>query len=194
MTLVLYHNLEVLKYIFFIQGSDYGPNVRRWKDGSRPANLGQCFVAINPECFAPGFELRMCDLMCTLRNLKPVSILCAPNTVVLFTFFLWLVTELRNHKTRVNNLVPLLSKLPFLSQLHLLSDQLNIWQLNAWLLIQIFVLKVKFSISNLRLLILWNHKIKTFNDFRCLLDIRLGMSKRLHNYHFVFKFKWDIIL
>ena len=43
-------------------GSKYGNNVRRWgfaKDGSDPANLGQCFVAIDPECFAPGFSERL---------------------------------------------------------------------------------------------------------------------------------------
>lgn len=29
---------------------------------------GQCFVAINPECFAPGFEDRMAGLMSDLRG------------------------------------------------------------------------------------------------------------------------------
>lgn len=74
-------------YEYIFKGSDFGPNVRKWMDGGRPANLGQCFVAVNPECFAPGFELRMCDMMCTLRNMEPVSILCTPDTTVLFTFF-----------------------------------------------------------------------------------------------------------
>lgn len=43
-------------------------------DGERPANLGQCFIAINPACFAPDFPLRMSDMMGLLRNLDPVRI------------------------------------------------------------------------------------------------------------------------
>lgn len=34
---------------------------------------GQCFVAINPENFAPGFSERMSDLMSIQRGLEPVS-------------------------------------------------------------------------------------------------------------------------
>lgn len=34
---------------------------------------GQCFVAINPENFAPGFTERMSDLMSIQRGLEPVS-------------------------------------------------------------------------------------------------------------------------
>lgn len=34
---------------------------------------GQCFVAINPENFAPGFSDRMSDLLSIHRNLNPVS-------------------------------------------------------------------------------------------------------------------------
>ena len=34
---------------------------------------GQCFVAINPDAFAPGFTDRSGLLMTTLRNLEPVS-------------------------------------------------------------------------------------------------------------------------
>ena len=32
------------------------------------ADLGHCFVAINPECFAPGFEDRMQGLINDLRS------------------------------------------------------------------------------------------------------------------------------
>lgn len=61
-------------------GSAYGPNIHRWADGNRVANLGHCFVAVDPSCFAPGFEDRLEDLMCQLRNLpatdpeKPVLV------------------------------------------------------------------------------------------------------------------------
>ena len=34
---------------------------------------GQCFVAVNPEMFAPGFGDRSSDLLAHLRNLEPVS-------------------------------------------------------------------------------------------------------------------------
>lgn len=34
---------------------------------------GQCFVAINPENFAPGFSDRMSDLLSIHRGMEPVS-------------------------------------------------------------------------------------------------------------------------
>lgn len=34
---------------------------------------GQCFVAINPENFAPGFNDRMSDLLSIHRGMEPVS-------------------------------------------------------------------------------------------------------------------------
>ncbi|KAK2569542.1 malate dehydrogenase [Acropora cervicornis] len=37
----------------------FGPEIRKWKGDERVANLGQCFVAINPSAFAPGFEDRL---------------------------------------------------------------------------------------------------------------------------------------
>lgn len=49
--------------------ADYGPNIRRWRNTDRIANLGQCFMAIDPESFAPGFCDRMGDLMQTCRTL-----------------------------------------------------------------------------------------------------------------------------
>lgn len=60
-----------------LAGGHYGPKVRRWmaggsKDG--PSNLGQIFIAVDPNCFAPGFEDRMTDMNNISRNLPPVSI------------------------------------------------------------------------------------------------------------------------
>ncbi|KAL8584646.1 hypothetical protein ACOMHN_002375 [Nucella lapillus] len=49
--------------------ADYGPNIRKWRNTDRIANLGQCFVAIDPESFAPGFCDRMADLMETCRSM-----------------------------------------------------------------------------------------------------------------------------
>ncbi|XP_041365965.1 uncharacterized oxidoreductase YjmC-like [Gigantopelta aegis] len=51
-------------------GSAFGPNVRKWKSSTEPANLGQCFVAIDPNAFAPGFADRMNDLMTHCRNME----------------------------------------------------------------------------------------------------------------------------
>lgn len=62
-----------------LAGSMYGPNVRQWLKTDRVANLGQGFFAINTECFAPGFEDRMSDLMGFLRNMEPAD----PNRPVL---------------------------------------------------------------------------------------------------------------
>lgn len=65
------YGLAMMVEIFcgILAGSDYGPNIRRWKSTERVANLGQCFIAVDPDCFAPGFVDRMSDLMNTCRNL-----------------------------------------------------------------------------------------------------------------------------
>nr|CAD7395863.1 unnamed protein product [Timema cristinae] len=41
-----------------LAGSLYGPRINKWmdKEFKGAANLGQCFIAVNPECFAPGFH------------------------------------------------------------------------------------------------------------------------------------------
>lgn len=60
-----------------LAGGHYATKVRKWtlegsKDG--PPNLGQVFIAVDPNCFAPGFEDRMTDMNSILRNLPPVNI------------------------------------------------------------------------------------------------------------------------
>lgn len=67
--------VEVLTGI--VSGSNYASHIRKWSvddDGSddRTANLGQVFIAVDPNCFAPEFEDRMTDLNGILRNLPPV--------------------------------------------------------------------------------------------------------------------------
>uniref|UniRef100_A0A3Q0SEA3 Malate dehydrogenase n=1 Tax=Amphilophus citrinellus TaxID=61819 RepID=A0A3Q0SEA3_AMPCI len=54
-----------------LAGAQYSKYIRTWKVTDRVANLGQCFVAINPENFAPGFSDRMSDLLSIHRNLDP---------------------------------------------------------------------------------------------------------------------------
>lgn len=63
-------------------GSNYSTKVRKWTHAGADseADLGQCFVAINPACFAPGFEGRLSDMNSILRNMprtdesKPVLV------------------------------------------------------------------------------------------------------------------------
>lgn len=65
--------ISTLQKIISNLGGDYGPNVRRWGDNSKIANLGQTFIAVDPKFFAPGYENRVDDLIQCLRNLTPVS-------------------------------------------------------------------------------------------------------------------------
>lgn len=55
-----------------LSGSFYGPNIRNWTDANRTANLGHCFMAIDPKAFGSGAENRLSHLLSQLRAL-PVS-------------------------------------------------------------------------------------------------------------------------
>ncbi|KYQ52974.1 Malate dehydrogenase [Trachymyrmex zeteki] len=52
-----------------LSGSLFGPNIRTWKSGDRVADLGQCFMVINPEAFASGSKERLTTLLKQLRDL-----------------------------------------------------------------------------------------------------------------------------
>ncbi|XP_064605234.1 uncharacterized oxidoreductase YjmC-like [Liolophura sinensis] len=69
------YGLAMMVEIFcgILGGAAYGPNVRKWRTSDEIANLGHCFVAIDPEAFAPGFRDRMSDLMSICRGLEPIS-------------------------------------------------------------------------------------------------------------------------
>ncbi|KAK6014467.1 malate/L-lactate dehydrogenase [Ostertagia ostertagi] len=54
-------------------GAHWGPNIRKWMTAEEDADLGQCFIAIDPEAFAPGFNGRMQEFMDTMRNLPSVD-------------------------------------------------------------------------------------------------------------------------
>ncbi|VDL77360.1 unnamed protein product [Nippostrongylus brasiliensis] len=56
-----------------LAGAHWGPNIRKWMSAKEDADLGQCFIAVDPEAFAPGFSDRMQDFMDTMRNLPPVD-------------------------------------------------------------------------------------------------------------------------
>lgn len=56
-----------------LAGAEYSKHIRTWKVTDKVANLGQCFVAINPENFAPGFNDRMSDLLNIQRTMEPAD-------------------------------------------------------------------------------------------------------------------------
>ncbi|XP_076763711.1 putative oxidoreductase YjmC [Xylocopa sonorina] len=62
-----------------LSGSQYGPNIRNWKSKEKIADLGQCFMAINPDAFGSGARERLNGLLRQLRGLpaageKPVLV------------------------------------------------------------------------------------------------------------------------
>ncbi|XP_049817148.1 uncharacterized oxidoreductase YjmC-like isoform X2 [Aethina tumida] len=69
------YGLGCLVEIFcgILSGSNFGPYIRAWGSVGEKANLGQCFIAINPKMFADGFEDRMSGLMNHLRCMEPAD-------------------------------------------------------------------------------------------------------------------------
>jgi len=69
------YGLALLVEIFcgILSGSDWGPHIRKWKVQDQIANLGQCFVAIDPGAFTDDFNVRMQSLMDTCRGLSPID-------------------------------------------------------------------------------------------------------------------------
>lgn len=63
--------VEVLSGI--LSGSMYGPHIQRFGKMTEPANLGHCFIVINPECFAPGFRSRLSKILKELRTSQPID-------------------------------------------------------------------------------------------------------------------------
>lgn len=52
-----------------LSGSQFGPNIRAWRKSERAADLGHCFIVINPEVFCPGSKDRLTQLVEQLRSL-----------------------------------------------------------------------------------------------------------------------------
>ncbi|WKX93735.1 hypothetical protein Q1695_011193 [Nippostrongylus brasiliensis] len=69
------YGLGALVEIFcgVLGGAHWGPHIRKWKSGTTPADLGQCFICIDTEAFAPGFNKRMQEFIDTMRNLPPAD-------------------------------------------------------------------------------------------------------------------------
>ncbi|KAJ3638533.1 hypothetical protein MTP99_001891 [Tenebrio molitor] len=56
-----------------LSGGAYGSNIRMLGSFDKLADLGHCFIAIDPKGFATGFEGRLSDLMETLRRTQPID-------------------------------------------------------------------------------------------------------------------------
>lgn len=56
-----------------LSGGAYGPNIRNWKSDHRLANLGHCFMAVDPEAFGTGSSDRLDNLLTQLRALTPAG-------------------------------------------------------------------------------------------------------------------------
>lgn len=69
------YGLSLMVEIFcgVLSGSAYGHNIRQWHLHNGVADLGQCFVAIDPGVFAPGFTDRLTDLLNQCRALQPAD-------------------------------------------------------------------------------------------------------------------------
>uniref|UniRef100_A0A0N4ZY44 Malate dehydrogenase n=1 Tax=Parastrongyloides trichosuri TaxID=131310 RepID=A0A0N4ZY44_PARTI len=52
-----------------LSGGHWGPHVRKWMSTTKEADLGQCFIAINPKCFTPDFDGRVQEFIDTIRGL-----------------------------------------------------------------------------------------------------------------------------
>ncbi|KAJ1371844.1 hypothetical protein KIN20_033875 [Parelaphostrongylus tenuis] len=52
-------------------GSSFGKSIRTWRTSTGILNLGQCFVAIEPDCFAPQFNDRLACFLAETRELNP---------------------------------------------------------------------------------------------------------------------------
>uniref|UniRef100_A0A915PDW4 Malate dehydrogenase n=1 Tax=Setaria digitata TaxID=48799 RepID=A0A915PDW4_9BILA len=86
------YGLGALVEIFcgILGGAQWGPNIRQWMSVSVIADLGQCFIAIDPEAFAPNFRDRLQKFIDTMRSLKPGFYLKQQNVFV-FSENAWLL-------------------------------------------------------------------------------------------------------
>ena len=65
-----------------LPGAKSGPNVRKWTNHDEPANVGQFFVALDPDCFAPGMSERL--QVNNFDTEQGISILCTKSILAGF--------------------------------------------------------------------------------------------------------------
>lgn len=56
-----------------VPGANFGKNIRKWGGTDRIADLGHCFIAIDPNAFALGFDGRLDELIGMQRDLHPMN-------------------------------------------------------------------------------------------------------------------------
>ena len=56
-----------------LSGSARAPNVRHWKNREKMANVGHCFIAIDPACFNPDFADDLDSLANDARSQEPAD-------------------------------------------------------------------------------------------------------------------------
>jgi LDH2 family malate/lactate/ureidoglycolate dehydrogenase len=56
-----------------LSGTPAGKECRQWRESHKAANLAQCFIAVDPECFASDFPTRLQYFLDQNRTLKPVD-------------------------------------------------------------------------------------------------------------------------
>ncbi|GAU90852.1 hypothetical protein RvY_03212 [Ramazzottius varieornatus] len=66
-------NLMVEILCGILADAAFGPLVRAWGDPSGEANLGQCFGAIDVNCFGNGFQQRLSALLNIMRHMDPTD-------------------------------------------------------------------------------------------------------------------------
>uniref|UniRef100_A0AC34FW10 Malate dehydrogenase n=1 Tax=Panagrolaimus sp. ES5 TaxID=591445 RepID=A0AC34FW10_9BILA len=54
-------------------GGAFGKNVREWMGTAQKADLGQCYIAVDPECFADGFSHRLQQFLDETRSLESID-------------------------------------------------------------------------------------------------------------------------
>ena len=56
-----------------LAGAPMGGAIRSWRESATPANLAQCFIAVDPDCFASGFGDRLQAFLEAQRALRPLD-------------------------------------------------------------------------------------------------------------------------
>lgn len=84
----LSHNFNLLFFFIFkgyglgcmvelfcslLSGAERSNHVRNWKQRERLANVGHCFIAIDPKCFSPDFEDNLDNLATDARAQEPLD-------------------------------------------------------------------------------------------------------------------------
>uniref|UniRef100_A0AC35GK14 Malate dehydrogenase n=1 Tax=Panagrolaimus sp. PS1159 TaxID=55785 RepID=A0AC35GK14_9BILA len=89
-------------------GGPFGKNIREWTGTAQKADLGQCYIAVDPECFAEGFTNRLQEFLDETRTLEPIDpslpVRCAGDFSKSHNFLTENVGGLVYHKSQIEYL------------------------------------------------------------------------------------------